>query len=165
MAAARAWFQQEFDRTSSREWTRLYALQAQLAVSTEDEFAARTGVGLDEWLARMAAAGVVPAKALPESEGRPLPMPRPRRGGPSGREKLVYVALVCTLFVGSLATVRYVGGKLVHREINAALSNGNVPVGNPVAAPAIATIDPKTLWGGLYDPSSGGDQINGVAGR
>src|SRR5262245_59963148 len=79
LAAARAWFQKEFDRTNSKEWSRLSALQAQLAVSTEVEFASRTGVGLDAWLARTAAAGVAPATPLPETEGRPLVPPTPRK--------------------------------------------------------------------------------------
>jgi len=166
LAAARAWFQAEFDSTSSKEWTRLYALQDQLAVSTEEEFASRTGVPLDDWLARMAAAGVAPARALPEPEGRPLAMPTPRQAGASGRDKLVYAALFCLLFVGSLATVKYVGGRLVNREIHAALSNNNNPIGTgPVMAPAIATIDPDDLWGDFYGPSyDDGDTIGGIAG-
>ena len=63
LGAARVWFQKEFDRTSSKEWGRLTALQEQLTISTEEEFAARTGVGLDEWLARMAASGVGPGES------------------------------------------------------------------------------------------------------
>jgi hypothetical protein len=164
LAAARAWFQKEFDRTSSKEWTRLYALQDQLAVSTEEEFAPRTGVSLDEWLARMAAAGVAPAKALPEPEDRPFVVPTPRQAGASGRDKLVYTALFIVLFAGSLATVKYVGGRLVHREIQAALSNSGNPIGGPVMAPAIATFDTDDLWGDFYDPSSQDTEIGGIAG-
>jgi hypothetical protein len=165
LAAARAWFQKEFDRTSSKDWSRLYALQDRLALSTEDEFTARTGVGLDTWLARMAAAGVAPATPLPETEGRPLVPPTPRKPGASGTEKLIYCALVFVLFAGSLGTMRYLGSKLVHHEIQTALSNKNNPIaGAPVAAPAIPTLDTGNLWGGLYDPNTGDDQINGVAG-
>jgi len=82
LGAARIWFQKEFDRTSSKDWGRLTALQEQLTISTEEEFASRTGVGLDERLARMAAAGVAPAKAPKEPEPyRPLVPPSPRSGG------------------------------------------------------------------------------------
>ncbi|HEY7035202.1 MAG TPA: hypothetical protein VH482_27940 [Thermomicrobiales bacterium] len=165
LAAARAWFQQELDHTSSKEWSRIYALQDQLGVASEDEFASRTGVGLDEWLARMAAAGVAPAKAPPVTAHAPLAPPTPRKPGAGGLEKLVYCGLFCALFVGSLATAKYVGGRLVDREIHTALSNSNNPIGTgPVAAPAIATIDTDDLWGGLYDPDAGGDQIDGIAG-
>ena len=71
LAAARVWFRAEFDRTSSKDWPGLIALQDQLTVSTEEEFAARTGVGLDDWLARMAATGVAPATA-PASINEPV---------------------------------------------------------------------------------------------
>jgi hypothetical protein len=164
LAAARAWFQKEFDHTSAKDWTRLYALQDRLAVSTEDEFAARTGIDLDEWLARMAAAGVAPATAPPVTEDQPLVVPGPRRSGGSGVEKLIFTALICLLLAGSLMAVKYAGVRFVDREIESALSKSDNPFGQgPAVAPAVATFDPDSLWRGSFDPS-GGDEIGGIAG-
>ena len=164
LGAARIWFQKEFDRTSSKDWGRLTALQEQLTISTEEEFASRTGVGLDEWLARMAAAGVAPAKAPKEPEPyRPLVPPSPRSGA-GGDQKFVYVALFFVLFSGSFATVRYLSGRLVNHTIETAISNSNTGINTgPAFEPAIATFDPDGLWGGDYELPDDSD-IDTVAG-
>jgi hypothetical protein len=161
LAAARVWFRAEFDRTSSKDWPGLIALQDQIAISTEEEFATRTGVGLDEWLARMTTAGVAPATAPATSEEDawvPLTTHRRDRGS---LHFLLYCAFCACIFVGVVATARYGATRLLNRQIDS-ITNSSYQIGGPMA-PAIPTFDADAFWGGNNDPYSFDDtQIDGI---
>ena len=166
LSGARAWFSQEFDRTNSKDWFRLIALQDTLADDTEDEFAAKTGVGLDDWLARMTAAGTTPAKAapVPAVDANP-PLPA-LKGNNSSQMVVIYCALSVLIFVGILAGVKYGGTRILNREIESiSRSNNSFDVGSgPAFDSAIGTIDPDDLWGGLYGTMEPDTSIDGVMG-
>ena len=159
LAGARVWFQAQFERTSHKDWPRLIALQDQLVVYTEDELAAQTGSTLDEWLTRMTAAGIAPATAPPVAASTTSPddgwisPPRPRTD--DGARALVSYVLVGIAIIGVLTTAKYVGGRILQRELND-VANQQIPISGPVYAPAIGTFDPDVLIGGGYDPGFGG---------
>jgi hypothetical protein len=168
MAGARAWFSAEMDRTSSKDWPRLFALQEQLTVYTEDEFPAKTGMGLDDWLAGMSAAGTAPTVASAAAERDAwVPLPTPK-GNNSSLLLVVYCALSALIFIGVLAGVKYGGTHILNREIESITnSNNSFDIGSgPSYNSDFETIDPDDLWGDMYGPIDGmGPSIGGVSGQ
>jgi hypothetical protein len=165
MAGARAWFSAEMDRTSSKDWPRLIALQEQLTIYTEDEFAAKMGVPLDDWLARLSSAGIAPkvVSAAAEEE-RHLPLPTPK-GNNSSLLNLMYYTLGALLFLGVLAGMRYGGTQILRREIDAVTnSSSGFDIGDSVEFEPIGTVDPDDLWGDMYGPLDSDPAIDGVYG-
>lgn len=72
-AGARAWFDTAFNGVDSGDpkWRNLVVMQNNLDAVTEDVLYEKSGLGLDDWLARLAAIG--------QSPGTPQP-PKPWRG-------------------------------------------------------------------------------------
>jgi hypothetical protein len=167
LAGARIWFAAQFERTPHRDWPLLIALQDQLAVYTEDEFTARVGSSLADWLSRMSAAGITPPIAPPAPVSAAASdeswIPEPRRRNDRGARALVSYLLIAVAIVGVLTAAKYVGGRMLQRELNE-IANGENPVSGPVYAPAIGTFDPDA-WGMTYEPSFGGgsELIGGVS--
>jgi hypothetical protein len=166
MAGARAWFGTEMDRTSSKDWPRLFALQEQLTVYTEDEFAAKTGIALDDWLAHVSATGIAPTmtSAMPVEDAW-IPLPAPRSNSNS-LPMMVYYTIGALIFISVMAGVRYGGTRILQREIDAITNSNNAfDIGSgPAYDSAIATVDPDDFWGDLYGPLDTGPSIGGVTG-
>jgi hypothetical protein len=64
-AGARAWFERAFDMYGGQKWNELVAMQNNLDAVSEDVLRERTGVTLDEWLARLASVGQAPGTPQP----------------------------------------------------------------------------------------------------
>src|SRR4029453_14408495 len=66
-AGARAWFDAAFANVDSetRRWRELFAMQKNLAAVPESVFHEKTGVSLDDWLVRLANAGLSPGTPQP----------------------------------------------------------------------------------------------------
>jgi hypothetical protein len=119
-ASARAWFETQFQRASSKDQAHLIALQDHLSVFAEDDLEAKSGLSLDGWLARMRAVGVVPpavkAKPAAPAEVDDIwvdPPPLPTDGSGIGLETWVLAALV---FVGVPLCEMWWGFKHIHIE-------------------------------------------------
>ena len=64
-SGARAWFENAFDKFGEHRWNELVAMQNNLNAVSETVLHERTGVTLDEWLARLASAGQDPGAPQP----------------------------------------------------------------------------------------------------
>ena len=166
MAGARAWFGAEMDRTNSKDWPRLIALQEGLLIYTEDEFRAKIGMPLDDWLAGMTAAGAAPKVATVAQEVTGAPLPTIKNSGSSSLPMVVYCTLGALLFFGIMAGVRYGGTQLIKRELDSITqSNSGLDIGSGTEYDSgIKTVDPDNLWGGMYEPIDMDPGISGIAG-
>jgi hypothetical protein len=158
LAGARIWFQAQFDRTSHKDWPRLIALQDRLTVYAEHELTSETGIGLDEVLERMAAAGFAPSTAPAEptasasDDAWPTSPPPVRRSDDSTRSVL-YSVIFGILLIGFLVAVRYTGGRYFRQDL-LELINADQPVMGPVSGPSIGTFDPDDFMIPTYSPWS-----------
>jgi hypothetical protein len=64
-AGARTWFENAFDKFGDQRWNELVAMQNNLNAVPETVLHEKTGVTLDEWLARLASLGQYPGTPQP----------------------------------------------------------------------------------------------------
>jgi hypothetical protein len=64
-SGARAWFENAFDKFGEQRWNELVAMQNNLNAVPETVLHEKTGVTLDEWLARLASTGQSPGAPQP----------------------------------------------------------------------------------------------------
>jgi hypothetical protein len=97
-AGARDWFDSAFNGVdaSDPKWRKLLALQNNLDAVTEDVLFERSGLGLDEWLARMAAIGQRPGTPQPAKPWRGM---GPYRDLKDGWDRTTWI-LAALYFVG-----------------------------------------------------------------
>jgi hypothetical protein len=82
-AGARAWFDTAFANVDSetRRWRELFAMQNNLDAVPESVLHEKTGVSLDDWLARLASAGLSPGTPQPPKLWTGFELPkRPKEG-------------------------------------------------------------------------------------
>jgi hypothetical protein len=81
-AGARAWFDTAFANVDSetRRWRELFAMQNNLDAVPESVLQEKTGVSLDDWLVRLASAGLSPGTSQPPKPWRDVEISRKREG-------------------------------------------------------------------------------------
>src|SRR5262245_1049492 len=96
-AGARAWFDTAFFGVDSGDprWKNLIILQNNLDAVTEDVLFERSGLGLDEWLTRLAAIGQGPGTPQPSNPWRDIEISRDR---PTGWEASVWILAAIYFF-------------------------------------------------------------------
>lgn len=107
LASARAWFDLQFARVGYKEHPHLLSLQHHLCIFDEHDLESKSGMGLDAWLARMRAVGVIPphVKAKPTLPvdnsiwADPAIIPTPRKRG-IGLDTWVIAALLFLVLPG-----------------------------------------------------------------